>query len=137
MAVFVAVIIVVILSYILDHVRYWRRLDDFELRALEFSEMYEYITPKVLHGNPEDPEVNEFVYEGMYFTMTVKKGDLKALYAQLGPHIKEVQNAYDRIGSRYLELMDDETENRIERLHLTVESIADIVRYQSWLKGVK
>lgn len=137
MAVLVAVFIVVILSYIFDHVRYWRRLDDFEFRALEFSDMYNYITPRVLNGDPEIPEAIGFEFDGTYYHVKVGKKDVKGLYFQLGIAIKDVQNAYERIGERYLDLMDDETFDTIEKLHQDIEDIAHIIRYQSWLNGVK
>lgn len=90
MAILVAIIVIGAFFYVNDHVRYWRRLDDF-----------------------------------------------KSLYLQLKLAIADVLDAYDRIGERYLSLMDEETEERILKLHSTVEQIESIIRYQSWLKGIK
>ena len=77
------------------------------------------------------------MFVGEYFKLTIEKGDVKSFYAQMKIAICEVLDAYDNIGTRYLELMDDETSERIYQLHSNVVEIENIVRYQSWLNGVK
>lgn len=137
MAIVVAIIVMGAVFYAYDHVRYWRKLDDFERRASEFATMYEILEPKVVHGDPEEPDVDEFVFEGEIYNAAVKKDDLNSLYMQMKLAIADVLDSYDRIGERYLSLMDDETEERVSELHSAVERIDGIVRYQCWLKGIK
>ena len=43
MAIVVAILFVAGLFIFRDRVRYWRRIDDFERRAMEFSKMYKKI----------------------------------------------------------------------------------------------
>ena len=137
MAILVAIVLAIVGIVVWDHICYWRKLDEFEIRALEFSTMYKIIAPIVLHGDPEEPDVEEFMFVGEYFKLTIEKGDVKSFYAQMKIAICEVLDAYDNIGTRYLELMDDETSERIYQLHSNVVEIENIVRYQSWLNGVK
>lgn len=137
MAILVAIVLAIVGFVVWDHICYWRKLDEFERRALEFSTMYNIIAPKVLHGDSDEPDVEEFMFVGEYFKLTIEKRDVKSFYAQMKLAICEVLDAYDNIGTRYLELMDDETSERIYQLHSTVVEIEHIVRYQSWLNGVK
>lgn len=137
MATFIAIIVIIVGIIVADHLCYWRRLSEFEVKANEFSLMYKELAPKVLHGDPEEPDVNEFLYDGECFKMFVKKGDMKGFYMQLKFAICEVLDAYDRIGQRYLDLMDDETQRHIEELHALVENIDNIIRYQQWINGWK
>lgn len=137
MAILVAIIIVMALSIAYDHLCYWKRLDEFESKANEFSTMYNLLAPKVINGDPDDPDIEEFIFEGKNYCATVKKNDLSSLYSQLKPYIKDVLDSYDKIGERYLSLMDDETQARIYELHEIVEEIEGIIRYESWLKGIK
>lgn len=137
MAILVAIIVIGAFFYTYDHVCYWRRLDEFERRASEFATMYELLTPKVLKGDPNEPDVTEFIFEGENYNATVKKDDLRSLYLQMKLAIADVLDSYDRIGERYLSLMDYETEKHISELYSTVNEIERIVRYQCWLKGIK
>lgn len=137
MAVLVAVGVVVVLFVIFDHLRYWKRLDEFEEKAAEFATLYNTLTPKIMNGDPEDPEIDEFMFEGVNYCATVKKGDLNSLYAQLRPYINDVLKSYDKIGERYLSMMDEETEARVSKLYECVQEIEEIIRYQCWLKGIK
>lgn len=132
------VIVLIMLGIIaVDHLCYWRRLSEFEIKAKDFSSMYESLAPKVLHGDPEDPNINYFSFEGECFKVNVKKGDLRAFYMQLKIAICDVLDAYDRIGQRYMELMDDITYEHIDELHSLVERIDNIIRYQLWVNGWK
>ena len=135
MAILIAVAVALGLFILGDHICYWRRLDTFENLASDFSSMYNSLTPKVI--NPNNDDSSEYEYQGTYFRAVVRKGDIKSLYLQMRLAISSVLDAYDKIGERYLSLMDEETSERIYYLHQTVEEIAHIIRYQCWLKGIK
>lgn len=137
MAVLVAVVLILVILRICDDICFMRRIGDFERKASEFSTMYQILTPKVLHGNPEEPDVVEFLFKGENFLATVEKGNLKSLYSQLNLALCEVQDSYDKIGERYLESMDEESAEYIEELHSIIERISSEVRYQMWLNGIK
>ncbi len=136
MAIVVAILLVVVLFVWGDHIRFWRRLDAFERRAREFSTMYKIMLPNALGEGAKD--VDEFSFEGECYKMLIKNGDKAAFYSQLEFAISDVLDSYDRIGERYISIMDDITEKRISTLYDTVLKINHIIRYNNWmLNGIK
>lgn len=134
MATLMAIIVIIVLFVIFDHIIYWKRISDFERRANEFVVMFNILSNKVLHGDPNFPDTDEFIFDGdIYKNVTVKKGDFASFYSILSKCIKDVLDSYEKIGERYLSLMDDETEEWIYGLHMRVEEISNTIRYQSWL----
>lgn len=139
MATLMAIIVIIVLFVIFDHIIYWKRISDFERKANEFVVMFNILSNKVLYGDQDFPDTDEFIFDGdIYKNVTVKKGDFATFYSILSKYIKDVLDSYEKIGERYLSLMDDETENWIYGLHMRVEEISNTIRYQSWLiNGVK
>ena len=137
MAIFAVFLIIVLFFVSYDHICYWRCLDNFEFKAYELSAMYEFLVPKVINGDPDWPDVEEFMFNGDYYYVKVFKGDLKTLYTELNIYIKNVLDSYEEIERYYLSVMDYETLNKIEELHGIVQEISNKVRYQMWLQGIK
>lgn len=124
------------LFFLSDYIIFNRKLDNFEVRARDLVDMFNYCSKRVNDGNPEDVEITEFSYEGTVYRAVVEKGDYSSLYLQMTFAIADVLHAYEEIGERYLEQMDPETAENVERLHQKVENIESTVKYQSWLHGV-
>ena len=137
MAVIVAVVFILVILRGCDYICFMRRIDEFERKASEFSDMYKTLAPKVAHGDPEIPDVDLFSFEGECFLLTVEKEDWKSFYSQLTLALCEVFDSYDRIGERYLSSMDEETSKHIEDLYVTVKEINGQIRYQKWIRGIK
>lgn len=136
MAIVVAILFVAGLFIFRDHVRYWRRIDDFERRAMEFSTMYKIMLPKALGEGEKD--VEEFSFKGTCYRMCIKNGDKAAFYSQLEFAIADVLDSYDRIGERYISLMDDITAKEISTLYDAILKINHIIRYNNWiLNGIR
>lgn len=133
MAIVVAILFVAGLFIFRDRVRYWRRIDDFERRAMEFSKMYKKMLPKALGEGEKD--VEEFSFEGACYRMCIKNGDKAAFYSQLEFAIADVLDSYDRIGERYISLMDDITAKEISTLYDAILKINHIIRYNNWIQN--
>ena len=50
MATLMAIIVIIVLFVIFDHIIYWKRISDFERRANEFVVMFNILSNKVLHN---------------------------------------------------------------------------------------
>lgn len=133
MAIVVAILFVAGLFIFRDRVRYWRRIDDFERRAMEFSKMYKIMLPKALGEGEKD--VEEFSFNGACYRMCIKNGDKAAFYSQLEFAIADVLDSYDRIGERYISLMDDITAKEISTLYDAILKINHIIRYNNWIQN--
>lgn len=136
MAIVVAVLFVAGIFIWGDYIRYWRRIEDFEKRARDFSDMYNEMLPKALGEGKKD--VEEFSFEGECYRMCIKNGDKAAFYSQLEFAIADVLDSYDRIGERYISLMDDITAKEISTLYDAILKINHIIRYNNWiLNGIR
>ena len=136
MAIVVAVLFIAGIFIWGDYIRYWRRIEDFEKRARDFSDMYNEMLPKALGEGEKD--VEEFSFEGECYRMCIKNGDKAAFYSQLEFAIADVLDSYDRIGERYISLMDDITAKEISTLYDAILKINHIIRYNNWiLNGIK
>ena len=133
MAIVVAILFVAGLFIFRNRVRYWRRIDDFERRAMEFSKMYKIMLPKALGEGEKD--VEEFSFKGACYRMCIKNGDKAAFYSQLEFAIADVLDSYDRIGERYIFLMDDITAKEISTLYDAILKINHIIRYNNWIQN--
>lgn len=136
MAIVVAILFVAGMFIWGDYIRYWRRIEDFEKRARDFSDMYNEMLPKALGEGKKD--VEEFSFEGECYRMCIKNGDKAAFYSQLEFAIADVLDSYDRIGERYISLMDDITSKEISTLYDAILKINHIIRYNNWiLNGIR
>ena len=136
MAIVVAILFVAGMFIWGDYIRYWRRIEDFEKRARDFSDMYNEMLPKALGEGEKD--VEEFSFEGECYRMCIKNGDKAAFYSQLEFAIADVLDSYDRIGERYISLMDDITSKEISTLYDAILKINHIIRYNNWiLNGIR
>ena len=131
MAIVVAVLFIAGIFIWGDYIRYWRRIEDFEKRARDFSDMYNEMLPKALGEGEKD--VEEFSFEGECYRMCIKNGDKAAFYSQLEFAIADVLDSYDRIGERYISLMDDITAKEISTLYDAILKINHIIRYNNWI----
>lgn len=136
MAIVVAILFIAGIFIWGDYIRYWRRIEDFEKRARDFSDMYNEMLPKALGEGKKD--VEEFSFEGECYRMCIKNGDKAAFYSQLEFAIADVLDSYDRIGERYISLMDDITAKEISTLYDAILKINHIIRYNNWiLNGIR
>lgn len=136
MAIVVAVLFIAGIFIWGDYIRYWRRIEDFEKRARDFSDMYNEMLPKALGEGEKD--VEEFSFEGECYRMCIKNGDKAAFYSQLEFAIADVLDSYDRIGERYISLIGDITAKEISTLYDAILKINHIIRYNNWiLNGIK
>ena len=134
MVVLITIIFLIISFVSIDHLILWRRINNFERRAEDLVMMYNILLPKVKSGDSRFPNEEIFEYDGLvYKNVTVYKGDYNLFYKTLYKYAEDTLSFYNKIGDRYLSIMDDEYHDRIDSIYSSVEKILSTIRYQLWL----
>ena len=125
------IILVIVIAGVIfyDHVRFWKKTEDFMIKSQDLCNAYNYVLKRLKETENGDDEI---LYEGTMYKITVEKGDYRSFTKQIQLLVCDVLDSYDEIGERYLFEMADELRDDIEETYEKVQRIDQAVRLTLW-----